>query len=625
MSPSGFRQQPGIACESCRKKKSRCDRVRPGCGSCTTAGVTCVFTDSRAQRGPKKGQLQALRARVASLEHGIDHQRAYSIDSSSSRLSVANTPSLSDADVTEAHILDGQQADEDIEIDFDFDYGLQQRCDMLTGCQDVDAQGWSDMLSSLSTNSVEQLDEPLDELIQWPENNNPLDTAGDVSNLESPLRPCQVDKRRPNEQECQRSALGDLASSDLDQLYFDRVHAMLPFIHRGRYAAWARQPGISAERVGLQSAMRCMAAVYSASYRERGGSLYRTARRIFLDVSDAAQGRAITLERIQCCLLVACYEYMTAPSREAMITAARAFRMIQRVLIPELHAFDTRPEYLMSVSDTEWSDVEEKRRTFWAAYCLDGLAGLYHDCPSILQDEGIRIRLPAPESNFQRNNVIHSSYAHEAITVTGAQSIVSAFTECTILLAVWSRFIARGFPTTMQSNRSNALFDYQSRYQWFILLLKKRRALLTEAIPPPHATSDAMFMLAMLVSDSIAIQLADTLHTTPCIEYTFPARTNNRLGTKEAIQAAMRIVKMAPCIANIGCFTVHLFVPQALCKGAEVLLKSDPATADDVNHIEHVSNLLRDLQDVSYSARECLRLIEQNDFSASRVQSMLGL
>lgn len=62
--PVWSRQQPGSACEECRKRKLRCDRNRPQCGTCADAGVTCEVGTSRLRRGPKKGGLKALRSRV---------------------------------------------------------------------------------------------------------------------------------------------------------------------------------------------------------------------------------------------------------------------------------------------------------------------------------------------------------------------------------------------------------------------------------------------------------------------------------------------------------------------------------------------------------------------------------
>ncbi|KGO75470.1 Transcription factor, fungi [Penicillium italicum] len=68
---SESRQQPGLACEECRKKKLRCDRRRPQCDQCEDSGTACLVNQVRSPRGPKKGHLKALRNRIATLENII--------------------------------------------------------------------------------------------------------------------------------------------------------------------------------------------------------------------------------------------------------------------------------------------------------------------------------------------------------------------------------------------------------------------------------------------------------------------------------------------------------------------------------------------------------------------------
>lgn len=58
------RQKPGAACEECRRRKLRCDRRQPQCGSCQSTGVPCHTTTVRAARGPKPGYLKDLKARI---------------------------------------------------------------------------------------------------------------------------------------------------------------------------------------------------------------------------------------------------------------------------------------------------------------------------------------------------------------------------------------------------------------------------------------------------------------------------------------------------------------------------------------------------------------------------------
>ena len=65
MAQKGGRQQPGFACEECRRRKARCDRVRPTCGPCLETGRICVTRYKNSQKGPKTtGQLNAMRLQI---------------------------------------------------------------------------------------------------------------------------------------------------------------------------------------------------------------------------------------------------------------------------------------------------------------------------------------------------------------------------------------------------------------------------------------------------------------------------------------------------------------------------------------------------------------------------------
>ncbi|KAM7183645.1 hypothetical protein V8F20_012548 [Naviculisporaceae sp. PSN 640] len=78
------RQLPGNACDECRRRKLRCDRKRPRCGSCANnPNIACNITEERVPRGPKKGSISAIRNRIArapyhkTVKHLITHKTDY--------------------------------------------------------------------------------------------------------------------------------------------------------------------------------------------------------------------------------------------------------------------------------------------------------------------------------------------------------------------------------------------------------------------------------------------------------------------------------------------------------------------------------------------------------------------
>ncbi|CAG8510545.1 7259_t:CDS:2 [Funneliformis caledonium] len=67
------RRRVARACDTCRRKKVRCDGVQPGsdppsCTNCKAYGYECAFIDAPKKRGPPKGYIEALETRLQRME-----------------------------------------------------------------------------------------------------------------------------------------------------------------------------------------------------------------------------------------------------------------------------------------------------------------------------------------------------------------------------------------------------------------------------------------------------------------------------------------------------------------------------------------------------------------------------
>jgi hypothetical protein len=69
------RQQPGSACEECRRRRIRCNRATPQCQTCASINIPCVVRTESAPRGPKKGYIRALQKQIENLEAQISKQQ----------------------------------------------------------------------------------------------------------------------------------------------------------------------------------------------------------------------------------------------------------------------------------------------------------------------------------------------------------------------------------------------------------------------------------------------------------------------------------------------------------------------------------------------------------------------
>lgn len=54
-----------LACMICRKRKLKCDGVRPSCSTCSRLGHACAYDEQRRKSGPKRGYVKALEERLS--------------------------------------------------------------------------------------------------------------------------------------------------------------------------------------------------------------------------------------------------------------------------------------------------------------------------------------------------------------------------------------------------------------------------------------------------------------------------------------------------------------------------------------------------------------------------------
>jgi hypothetical protein len=146
--------------------------------------------------------------------------------------------------------------------------------------------------------------------------------------------------------------------------------------------------------------MWTLAAAISTQFQSLSHRLYAATRQALqkLDGNDRDLPWTtgdIQLEEIQAWLLLAYYEFVRMERHHVLLTAARAFRLVQ---LTHLHAVDALNTPIQKDSQTgspstpESGDpmnaiLEEKRRTFWLAFCLDRILNTHDSLTFTLQEE----------------------------------------------------------------------------------------------------------------------------------------------------------------------------------------------------------------------------------------------
>ncbi|KAH6623647.1 hypothetical protein F5144DRAFT_583946 [Chaetomium tenue] len=557
---SNPRQHPGLACEECRRRKARCDRVRPRCGICVEAGHDCVILDKRPPRGPKKGQIRELQSRLAQLE----------------RL------------VTQAPVeFEDTTLDASVHALLALDNGIA-----------IDGLGTHEF--TLSGNVPGSQGSHFEATDIWP---GPGDMS--ITNTQtgpSGLTPASVGTTFYESEWYKAGLIGN----DLDSLYFERVHAIIPMIHRKGYAAWAAgDDGVSPARACLRSAMRTIAAATSAGYRAMGDEMYNTTRRMLESLgvhddnhlpwmrrSSQALGNTrpeIEHECIQAWLLLAYYDFMHKSERQALLTAGRAFRLLQLSGLFRLDpAHDASSDRATTVSEAvfahqrgmpggSWRETEEKRRTLWAAFILDRLSGMLNDRPWALHEELINTRLPIPEADFQTGqqpplmgfllDVMCETCPTDGNTGTTGCDTLSPFAECVILASLCGHSVAHRqlVKSSTFADRTPESQVFWRRHERLAAATRTRveehtrriNEAASRGVAPPKC--DPMWAFNRVLACGASVAISDTAEANPW--QTFEDSTTAMASAQLSYQSVAEVVLYLQNVPRLAFPKIHPFLP----------------------------------------------------------------
>ncbi|KAL2886342.1 Azaphilone cluster-specific transcription factorazaR [Ceratocystis lukuohia] len=123
----------------------------------------------------------------------------------------------------------------------------------------------------------------------------------------------------------------------------------------------------------------------------------------------------LTLGHAQAWVLIATEEARSLQFSRAAMSSARCTRLVQMM---GLHRMDVEQEWAVPVLGpaSSWIETEERRRTFWSAYCIDSHASLATGWPSLINNDDIGTRLPSSEEAFTSGQEEQTCTLKEALT-----------------------------------------------------------------------------------------------------------------------------------------------------------------------------------------------------------------
>ena len=183
--------------------------------------------------------------------------------------------------------------------------------------------------------------------------------------------------------------------------YFEKIHPSLPVVHKYRWQASLSLSPAARPPICLRYIMWCHAASITDKYMHHQDIFYRRARKyIELDEMKGSGEVFVSVAHAQTWILIAAYEFKLMYFPRAWMSVGRASRMVLMMGLNRVDGIGLDVKQCLP-PPKDWTEREERRRTFWMAYCVDRYASIGTGWPMTIDERDIKTNLPASEESYE--------------------------------------------------------------------------------------------------------------------------------------------------------------------------------------------------------------------------------
>ncbi|KAG9070617.1 hypothetical protein KI688_008155 [Linnemannia hyalina] len=362
------------ACDPCRKKKIKCDGIKPSCANCLKLNGNCTYLPSMKKRGPRQGYIELLEKRLDKMEQLLQHGPS------------AVDPELLDSkSLLNSHLRPGARRSSSPPVD-EAEREPRKRPDP--------EERYFGTTSGYTKQHTE-----------YDKQNDPgNDVIGPKYSSESTF----PHKERPKKSlygikdEVPRKEILD----HLIELFFDSIYFQLPIIHPGTFMKQYREGKVSPN---LLNAM-CAAVARFSNHPDvvttpaflAGEPFATNIRAVLVDSIDVP-----TVSNVQALLLLSMYEYGAARGPRAWMFGGMAVRQAQEL---GLNREDSSPVFYLK---GDWVMRETRRRTFWACFILDIMASSSSGRPKMMDERDCEVLLPSEDHDWYEERPVVTEMLQE--------------------------------------------------------------------------------------------------------------------------------------------------------------------------------------------------------------------
>ncbi|ROW12659.1 hypothetical protein VMCG_00177 [Cytospora schulzeri] len=523
-----------LACVSCRSRKLKCDRIKPACTRCARLKSECVYPESRRKPAFKRRNVKELEERLAQVEVLLKDAAGKAAAFGGTNVQSDPFPDegfgVVEDDAQNTFLPDpgfhgsGIPPDPDAATDplnWNFESGVHG----VPGVPGV--SGFSGCNGTPHTSSVPFT---MPDMHHEPRAENAGATRHELLGLglfES-LPPAEM-------------------IEDLHQTFFRKQHPLIPIVHPGRYMqAFYSGPHLRPP-MALSYAIWTMAANGHEKYSSYHDVFHRRARHYLAEDELKGEGEHfLTVAHAQAWALLATNEARCMWFTRAAMSAASCIKLIHMMGLHRLDDPNASVEMAPTIAPPrDWTELEERRRVFWGALCIDSHASISTGWPCLINFEDVTTHLPSSEEAFSQCREEKTCRLEDVFTGSSYSSFAGAAIICHIFNQIL-KHVHRSKPGDFPDNFEHG--PYWNRHRELDNLLSSAFMFLPEK-----------FRLPKHVRDPVAVHTNLNLHASVICLHNSAYEMANEHNLPESVKqmSKTRLLTASQEIVNIVKLTSH--------------------------------------------------------------------
>ncbi|PNS19846.1 hypothetical protein CAC42_7813 [Sphaceloma murrayae] len=340
---------------------------------------------------------------------------------------------------------------------------------------------------------------------------------------------------------------------DLNRAYFEKVHPVAPLIHPGRYFAAMSLDPHQRPPICLRYAMWATAASVVDKYQDLQEHFYQRSRKYIERDEMRGHGEAIvTVQHVQTWYILAMLEFKMTYFPRAWMSTGRACRLAVMMGLHRLDYVGLEVKQCLP-PPRDWTDKEERRRTFWLCFTADRFASIGTGWPMTIDEADIRTNLPSSTEAFEKSREEPTFSLGKALEADGSAKI-SSVAGVMIMACLFGRNLVHLHRTTPEDNEKNLSGKFWTRHRVLDNLLLNIALTLPDHLRLPSGISD---------QNTIFLNLC--IHTSViCLHQAAIFKADaNKLPASVASESKIRCITAAAEIASIMRMISHMDLTNA--------------------------------------------------------------